>query len=117
MVVVDMLDGDIDDLHFDLPSDLRASWPGEVTTVVQLHWTHAAVGQYVSEQTSDRDPIRLPTARGTAYQWKCEVTVMDRATRTILGRSHFMGSRPPERLRGRAGESASGDKPTDEILA
>jgi len=102
MVVVDANDKDVDDLHFDLPADLRAANPGEVTTVVWLQWNKATVGTY--------------EGGGNAYQWSCNVTVIDKATRTTLGSQQFTGPAPPQTFYGKAGESRTGDKPTDQVL-
>jgi hypothetical protein len=102
MVVVDPNEKDLDDLHFDLPEDLRAAKPEDVTTVVWLRWDKATVGTY--------------TSGGSAYRWSCNVTVIDLATRTTIGSQMFEGSPPPTTVRGKPGESHSGDKPTDAVL-
>jgi hypothetical protein len=102
MVVVDVQDKDVDGLHFDLPDNLRAATPAEVTTVVWLRWNKATVGTY--------------STGGSAYQWSCEVTVIDLATRTTLGTQRFTGDAPPRSFVGRRGESRSGDKPTEQVL-
>jgi hypothetical protein len=103
MVVVDVQDRDVDGLHFDLPGDLRAAGPAEVTTVVWLRWSKNTVGTY--------------STGGQAHQWSCDVTVIDLATRTTLGSQRFMGSAPPRSFYGRRGESRSGDKPTEQVLS
>ena len=59
MVVVDVQDKDVDDLHFNLPDDLRAATPDEVNTVIQLRWNQAAVGTYSSGLAEQRDVFRL----------------------------------------------------------
>jgi hypothetical protein len=102
MVVVDPNEQDLDDLHFDLPDDLRAATPADVTTVVWLRWNQATVGTYSSG--------------GNAYQWSCDVMVIDLPTRTTIGSQHFDGAPPPARVSGKRGQSHSGDKPTQAIL-
>jgi hypothetical protein len=102
VVVIDVADKDVDSLHFDLPDDLRAATPAEVTTVVWLNWSKNQIGTY--------------TGGGSAYQWSCQVTVIDKATRTTIRQQTFTGSRPPQSVRARRGTSHSGDKPTDQVI-
>lgn len=102
VVVVDVKDKDVDGLHFDLPDTLRAGTPEEATTVVWVSWDKRQVGAY--------------TTGGNAYQWFCDVTVIDLATKARIAGQNFSGSPPPATFRGRRGESRTGDKPTDAVL-
>jgi hypothetical protein len=101
-VVVDTKDKDIDSMHFDLPDNMRAATPADVTTVVWLAWDKRQVGKY--------------TSGGTAYQWFCEVTVIDLKSKAKIAGSNFSGTAPPQSFRGKSGESRTGDKPTEAVL-
>jgi hypothetical protein len=102
MVVVNVANRDLDDLHFDLPDNLRASSPGQVAIVARLHWRHATVGMY--------------KGGGSAGQWTCDVEVIDRVKWTLLGSQKFIGSPPPQSFVGRRGQSRSGDKPKQQVM-
>jgi hypothetical protein len=102
VVVVDVKDKDVDSMHFDVPDGLRAATPQEVTTVVQLNWDKRQVGTYSSG--------------GKAYQWFCDVTVVDLKSKGKIGGQNFSGSRPPQSFVGKRGESRTGDKPTEAVL-
>jgi hypothetical protein len=102
LVVVDVKDKDLDSLHDDLPNDLRAATPEEATTVVWLQWDKREVGTYSSG--------------GKAYQWFCDVTVIDLKSKGRIAGQNFAGERPPQRFVGRRGESRTGDKPTEAVL-
>jgi hypothetical protein len=102
MVVVSVKERDLDDLHFDLPDNLRASTPDEAALVARLRWIQATVGIY--------------KGGGSASQWSCEVEVIDRATWTMLGSQKIVGEPPPGSFIGRRGQSRSGAKPKQQVL-
>jgi hypothetical protein len=102
LVVVDLDARDLDPLHFSLPNNLRAAGPNEVGRIVQLRWIQTTVGRY--------------TSGGTAYKWRCEFTVIDKATRAVLQSAVIEGSEPPASIYGRRGQSESGSKPTQQVL-
>ena len=90
----------IDPLLLDLPDDLRAADPGEVGTVVWLRWETELVGSY--------------TGGGPAWIWKCQVTVIDKSQRALLGEREFRGSDPPQTTANSGGDY--GSKPVGEVV-
>src|SRR4051812_6521 len=46
MIVVDVREKKIDGVHHYLPDAVRADYPEQITTVVQLRWTGEVVGRY-----------------------------------------------------------------------
>jgi hypothetical protein len=103
LVIVDVGKKDVDSLQEDLPDDLRARGPADVTTVAWLKWSQESVGSYKSG--------------GSALQWSCQITVIDLATRRQIASQRIVGSPPPWATVGKPGASHSGDKPRNEVLA
>jgi hypothetical protein len=100
MVVIDSGTQEVDWLWFDLPDQMRAANPSQVVTVVLIQWTKTHFGDYDNG--------------AKAYQHSCDVTVIDQATRTVIGTKHFVGSEPPETIQ--SSQSGEGSKPTAEVL-
>jgi hypothetical protein len=101
VIPVNLKSKDVDWLYYDLPDNLRPTSPGEVGTVVWLDWGEVKVGQYGS-------------GGGGAFVQTCKVTVIDKARRAIVGETVVRGSDPPRSSR--RGSSASGSKPTTEVV-
>jgi hypothetical protein len=101
MVVVDRASKDVDWLLFDLPSDLRASGPQDVATVVLLDWGKKQVDSYENG--------------APAYQQEVTVTVVDLATKAVIGQQHFVGGEPPQSIES-SSSSGTGSKPTQEVV-
>ena len=85
----------LDQLHFSLPEELRATRAGEVGTVVWLDWGTELRGYY--------------TTGGGAYRHTCAMTVIDYTLRAKIATRNFRGSEPPEVIRGYG--AGYGDKP------
>ncbi len=85
-----------EDVHFELPEDLRARTPEEVGTVAWVKWGTRAVGKY--------------TDGATASSYTCTLTVIDRAKWTIIHEEEMGGPGPPSQRK--STESATGAKPT-----
>jgi hypothetical protein len=90
------------DVYWALPSELRASSPDDVGTVVWLSWT--------SEQSVERKGIMVHLY---GVQHICRVTVIDKKTDTMLGYRIFRGVDP--RKPNREGCDADG-KPIPAII-
>jgi hypothetical protein len=101
-VMVDVNQRKLDYMQESLPDDMRAATPEEVTTVVQLRYTEQTVGEY--------------TGGGRALKVTCNVTVVDRASRVVLGTASFTGEDPPQFTRTSAGEDDRGALPTQAII-
>ena len=102
VITVDTKDKSIDYLYFDLPEELQAKTPDEVGTVVLLQWGEEQVGHYDS-----------PTGPG-AYKHTCQVILVDKERKAVVGGRRFVGSDPPQRKK--SSESGYGSKPTSEIV-
>jgi hypothetical protein len=70
-------------LHFNPEVKGEADKPEEVKTVILLNWGKELVGKY-------------GTSGVKAYRPTCEVIVVDRARRAVVGREFLRGSEPPE---------------------
>ena len=106
MVVVDKKTQDIDwDVFFGLPDALRASRPEEVGTIVWLEYGREQ-GQGVYIDGKDRRPSFCQT---------CEVTVIDRAGRAVIGAALVHGGPPPERIQ-EGDKEGVGPRPTAEVI-
>ncbi len=84
MVVVDVNERKIDDLHFALPDDLRASGSEEVATVVLLKWEKIKV--------SGGGPISADFS--VEYQMTCQVRVFDWESKSEIASRTFFGDSP-----------------------
>jgi hypothetical protein len=102
MVVVNVDERRIDDLHFVLPDDLRASKPEEVATVVLLTWGKI--------QTSGDGPIS--SISSVEFQMTYQVRVFDWASKSEIASHTFPGGFPKSNLRS-VEESVTGPKPDD----
>jgi hypothetical protein len=107
MVIVNVNEGKIDDLHFALPNDLRASKPGEVVTVVLLTWETSA---------TSREPLSVygPSLYANRSIVIGQVKVFDWAHKSEIASSTIIGDVPefdPE------GKPATGPKPEAQVLA
>jgi hypothetical protein len=91
MVVVNSVERKIDNIHFALPSDLQATRPEEVATVVLL--------TYGEMQMSDGDGI-ISQLMGIEYQQFIQITVFDWNSKkeidsgTVYGRDSGRRDRP-----------------------
>ncbi len=101
VIAIDAGTGTLDHFYFDLPDDLKASDPAAVKTVAFLHWRKDVIDHY--------------TGNKPAYQHKCDVQLVDRASKTLLLKQHFEGSPPPMSISSRS-SSGEGSKPTDAIV-
>jgi hypothetical protein len=101
VIPVNLKSKDVDWLYYDLPDDLRPASPAEVGTVAWLDWGEVKVGEYGK-------------GGGGAFVQTCKVTVIDKARRAIVGETVVRGSDPPKSSR--RGASASGSKPTAEVV-
>jgi hypothetical protein len=89
---------------FSLPESLRAETPADVTTVLQNRYTAKEHGRF--------------EGGGRALQLTVAVTVIDRATGTVLGTGTFTGPPPPKTVsRGAFGEDVNGGLPVEEVVA
>ena len=103
VVVVDADKRVLDEIYFQLPPDLRADGPADVTTVVQTRYTARQVGEYEDNHR--------------ALQLTCTVTVIDKASQALLGSATFTGPPPPPRVARRTvGEDIDGGAPVKEII-
>jgi hypothetical protein len=100
MVVVNAKYRRIDDLQFALPSDLWASNPGEVGTVVLLTWEIRATSNQPYLALYPNRSIMIGHVKVFAWESKSEI-----ASRTFYGD-------PPERLL----DSGTGPKPDAQVL-
>jgi hypothetical protein len=100
VITIDKIKNEIDDTFFDLPTELKASKPEEVGTVVWVSCSEHIAGTYVSGSK--------------AWVQSCEVTVIDKSTGSVIGKQTFSGDRPPQT------KTYSGDwhgsKPKSEIV-
>ena len=88
VITVNKGENRIDPMYLDLPSDLAASTPEEVGTVIWLEWKEYVVGTY--------------TDGAKGYRITCQVTVIDKVKAAIVGRKTFRGSDPPKFKSGHA---------------
>jgi len=100
LVAVDLDSKTIDDLHFDLPDDLRAETPEDVGTVVQLHWDKLQVGSYNGKP---------------AWKQSCQVRVMDKPSGELIETQPFWGGDPPSAIDSNA-SAGWGSRPDKEIV-
>jgi hypothetical protein len=101
VIPVNVKSKDVDWLYYDLPPSLKPKTPAEVGTVVWLEWDERQVGQYGS-------------GGGGAFVQTCRVTVIDKAERRVLSQVVVEGGQPPRTSR--RGSSASGSKPTEQVV-
>ncbi len=99
MVVVNVNEKGIDDLHFDLPRDLSASKPEEVSTVVLLTWE--------KRDTSSA----LYTVHTGRYAVVGHVRVFDWASKSEIASRMFFGDPPEHPYR-----PGTGPRPDDQVL-
>ena len=104
IVVVDRGKQDVDwDVFFDLPNDLRAAKPEDVGTVAWLEYGRQKErGGYGKEGYP-------------AYRQTCTVTVIDQASRDVIGTTEVKGGDPPNSIDEGAKEGV-GSKPTKEVV-
>jgi hypothetical protein len=100
-ITVDMESREVDHIYFDLPDELRAETPDEVRTIVQLYWGKQQVNEYEGGKP--------------AYQQRCDVLVVDKATMSAVAAGTEWGSDPPSQIKSSQSEG-SGDKPTDKVV-
>jgi len=105
MIVVNLKDKNFDDLYFQLPEKVAAATPVEVGVIAQLSWDRKQICQY----TNDTGGI-VP-----GYSQTCDVTLVDLKTKLVIDRKQFVGSHPPEILRG--AESTIGERPDLAVTA
>jgi hypothetical protein len=102
VVLVDVDRRAFDPFHLALPDDLRAHAPAEVATVAQMRYTRQEVGRY--------------EMGARAVRLSCTMTVIDRASRTVIATHSFSWGEPPGSIP-RAGdkEDVTGPPPLKEI--
>jgi hypothetical protein len=106
VVFIDENKGQIDDLSFKLPPELRAEIAGEVGTIVLLSCTESVVGNY--------QPIWVH-----ATQWQCQSKITDDEEKRLVGSVRFTGSGPPPSINvdpRSPPRLVSGSRPEAEIL-
>jgi hypothetical protein len=101
MIAVDLRSNTLDHFYFDLPSDVRASNPAAVKTVVFLQWDKIATHKYSNGRPG--------------YTQTCAVDVVDLETKKLLKKALFQGGPPPSSIRSRS-QSAQGSSPSDQIV-
>jgi hypothetical protein len=77
--------------HFKLPEALRAESPDEVGTIALVKWGWRHEGSYLTQDTGEKV--------GEAYTGVGAVTLIDLASRTIVGQRSFEGDPPAGGLR------------------
>lgn len=90
----------IHSLYNELPDELVASEPAEVGTVARVECTRNQLGIYVLAEDGDYHFSATTDAQaqgvGNAYQWECELELVDLAARQSIGRRTFLGELPSE---------------------
>jgi hypothetical protein len=100
--------GGLSEVHFVLPSELHASQPEQAATLVVLDWEAVLRGNYTDKRTDK--------SVGGAYQWRCQPTLIDKATEKVLARPEpFEGGPPPQSSP--SGGDAYGSRPIQQIVA
>jgi hypothetical protein len=102
LLIVDLDAGEVDEAHFSLPDDLRARTPSEVGAVAQVQWK-----TWEAARTSRYGYFGAPT-----YVQEVRLTLIDRASRQVIGTAYFRSGFPEEQLL----IPATGDKPTKEVI-
>jgi hypothetical protein len=102
VIALDKGTSQFDHFFFDLPDDLKPADPASVKTVVFLHWSKIKVDEY--------------TGGKPAYQHHCDMDIVDRESKALLRRAHFIGSEPPQTISGRS-SSGEGNLPTEQMIA
>ena len=102
VVLIDMDKRAFDRLHLNLNEDLRAHTPAEVATIAQMRYTRQQVGRF--------------EMGARAIQPSCTMTLVDRASRTVIATRSFVWGPPPTRIpRGGDREDVTGPPPLQEI--
>jgi hypothetical protein len=101
VIPVDMGTRNIHAIHFMLPKELRSLSPDDVGTIMWLQWGKQDVGRYEGGA-----PARVQT---------CEVTLIDKATFSVVAQRDFRGSAPPEKISSKSSEGV-GSAPISEIV-
>lgn len=93
---------DIDvNIYTILPDELRPKNPKEVGTLVWIEYDSKIVGEYSG-------------GGGSAYIRTCDIWVIDKSRRVIIGEKSFEGSYPPIKKAG--GGDEYGSYPNDQVL-
>ena len=101
-VVVDRVAGIVDELHMELPADLRASGGAEVKVIVWLQWDRGA-----SVRLSEWD---------TGWPTTCTVTIIDPSRRQIVAQKLIEGVLPAPRRKLKDHFESQGPKPSHAVL-
>ena len=101
VITIDTATGQFDHIFFDFPSELMAPDPASVQTVVFLNWTKVKIDEYQGGKP--------------AYQHHCDVELVDRESKTLLRRQHFIGGEPPMSIDSR-NSSGEGSRPGDAMI-
>ena len=105
LLVLDRKTQDLDwDVVSELPDDLKAAKHEEVGAVVWLDYVRKPGDLVYGKQD-------LPS-----YVQTCKVTVIDHASRAVIGTASFQGGPPPNDIDEHASEGV-GSKPTSEVVA
>jgi len=100
VITIDTNENKIDQIYFDLPEELMAKSPEEVSTIIWLNWGEVLVGRY--------------TDGAGGYRIICEVTIIDKAKSAIVDKEIFSG---PDPLSVKEGSGDRyGSKPTSEVI-
>jgi hypothetical protein len=91
MVLVDEDEEAVSPLHFQLPGNLRARGPDEVSAVVQIKW----IAVPVKYQTPPANIGRRPLDEVWGYRSDCRIRVYDWASRFMLTEAVIQGDPPP----------------------
>jgi len=103
LVVVDTATGRMDPVWGNIPEGMRAISPAEVGTVVQLTWGESLSGHY------DDNPS------WPAYSSTVAVTVVDVATRAVVGKASYTNEPPATRPDGATGDTVA-ERPADQVV-
>ena len=95
----------VDDLHFKLPEEIRATNPDEVETIIRIIWDFSVHGRYTNGRyTNGREAIQLIAL----------VDVYDQANQSWVSCDRFFGEEPRDSIRGT--QEAYGKPPFDQIV-
>jgi len=100
VITIDTDERKIDQIYFDLPKELVAKSPAEVSTIIWLDWGEVLVGRY--------------TDGAGGYRIICEVTIIDKAKSAIVDKEVISGSDPLSVKEGSG--DRYGSKPTSEVI-
>jgi hypothetical protein len=105
MLVIDRKTKDLDwDVVGELPADMKADKHEDIGAVVWVDYDRT------------KGDLVYGNEQYPSYVQTCKVTVIDHASRTIIGTASFQGGAPPSEIDENASEGV-GSRPTTEIVA